>query len=367
MAGATPVRESGPLRLPSAPWTIAAIVLGISLLALGAGTTRPASLGPGDPTTPYLGGFGNACRLAFDGGGSLFVNDGGVIYRVPPGGTPAVFTDQVPDARGFAFDAFGDLLVASPGDSAIYRVRPDRAVSRFADVYNVRALAVGPDGSVWGSTVDSIHHFDAVGRRLESIDIRSQGAAAFGMGFSPDGALHFSNFAGLWKLSAGTAVPILTERPPRNRGFAIDTDGSIYWGREAQEGDTDRIILYDGAGEVLDDTIVAQVVDPCLVLFVRAADGSTTDRLLVGQLDGSIVEANADGIPAPGWPSPAIAIAEIDDATCADQAAGLDGSLSDDVARFLDAIGNGNGAYDVGDFRALLLANGTIQADGGGS
>jgi hypothetical protein len=236
-------------------------------------------------------------------------------------------------------------------------------VSVFAEVYNARSVAVGPDGSVWVSAVDSLHHFDAAGRYLESVDIRSQGATAFGINFGPSGELHFSNFAGLWKLSSGTVVPILTDQPLFNRGFAIDADGRILWARDAEAGDTSRIILYDGDGQVLDDTLVSDVQDPCLVLFVRDTTGAMTHRLLVAQGDGAIVEANADGIPGGGWPAPSLTLADIPATDCGDGAAGDPDALSDDAARFLDAIGNANGGYDVGDFRAYLLAAGLIQAD----
>ncbi|MGK7313368.1 MAG: hypothetical protein ACN0LA_14130 [Candidatus Longimicrobiales bacterium M2_2A_002] len=333
----------------------------IGLAALGA---TGVVVGGGDPTTPYLTGFGNPCRMAFDGGGALYINDidTDTFYRVPPGGAPTVFTDAVPGAAGFTIDAFGDILAASPADSAVLRISPQAEVTVFAHVFNARAVAIGPDGGVWVSAVDSVHHFDPVGRLLESVDVRSQGAAAFGVGFGPSGELHFSNSAGLWKLSSGVPVPILTEQPVFNRGFAIDADGRIYWGRDAGEGDTDRVILYDGAGTVIDDTMIAGVVDPCLVLFVRDTDGTTTRRVLISQLDGAIVEANTEGIPAAGWPATPISLAGIPELDCASQAAGAD-VLSNDVIRFLDAIGNANGGYDVGDFRAYLLATGAVAAD----
>lgn len=215
--------------------------------------------------------------------------------------------------------------------------------------------------------MDTIYHFDAAGRHLDTIDLTGAGAAAFGMAFSPSGALHFSNFAGLWKLSGGSVVPVLTDQPLRNRGFTIDAEGSIYWARDAEAGDVDRVILYDAAGQVLEDTMIADVVDPCLVLFVRDTDGAPTGRLLVAQGGGTIVEANAAGIPVAGAPTPPLSIADIAEAECADQAAGASGMLPQNVTRLLDAIGNGNGRYDVGDFRAYLLATGAIQARGGGS
>ena len=71
--------------------------------------------------------------------------------------------------------------------------------------------------------------------------------------------------------------------------------------------------------------------------------------------------AQRDGLPAGGWPVVPLSLSDIDETDCADSAAGVGGLLSDDVSRFLDAVGNANGSYDVGDFRAFLLATGAIQ------
>ncbi|MGD2069506.1 MAG: hypothetical protein PVI57_12585 [Gemmatimonadota bacterium] len=355
-------RQVSPLRRPVTGLRIAATIFCTAAACLATGYPDPPNAGPGDPTTVFLDGFGNVCRLAFDERGDLFLNDGGVLHRVRPDGTRSVFTDEVPDARGFTFDAFGDLLVASPGESAIFRVSPAAQVSVFTEAFNVRSLAVGPDGSVWASAVDTVHHFDAAGRLLEKVDVRSGGGAAFGLQVSPAGDLHFSSFAGLWKLESGVPVALLTERPLRNRGFAFDADGNIYWTREAvEEGDTDRVILYDPSGVVVHDTIIGEVEDPCLSVFVRDEDGVTTERLLVAQLNGTIVEANSAGLPAGGWPVVPLSLSDIEETDCADGAAGIGGLLSEDVSRFLDAVGNANGSYDVGDFRAFLLATGTLQ------
>jgi sugar lactone lactonase YvrE len=328
---------------------------------VAAGSGHRPQPGPGDPTTLFLDGFGDACRLAFDAQGNLFANDGGVFYKVTPDGTKTLFTDQVPDPRGFAVDAFGNLLVASPRDSALYRVSPQAEVSVFAHAYNARGVAMDLDGSVWVTAVDTVHHFDAVGRFLEKFDIRSQGAAGFGIQISPGGEPHFSNFASLWRLSGGTPVPLLQGLPPRNRGFAFDENGNIYWARDAGEGDTDRVILYDASGEVLHDTIIGEVVDPCLITFLRDAEGVTGKRVLVSQSDGTIVEANAQGIPADGWPGTPLSLSDIAEGECADEAARVGGILDARVLHFLDVLGNNNRSYDVGDFRAYLLSTGAIQ------
>jgi len=351
-----PVRRVGFLSLA----LVAAALLGAGVVVAAGPAHRPEP-GPGDPTTLFLDGFGDACRLAFDAQGNLFANDQGVFYKVSPGGTRTLFTDQVPDPRGFAVDAFGNLLVASPRDSALYRVSPQAEVSVFARAYNARGVAMDLDGSVWVAAVDSLHHFDATGRLMEKLDIRTKGAAGFGIQVSPGGELHVSNFASLWRLSGGTPVPVLQGLPPRNRGFAFDEDGNIYWARDAEEGDTDRVILYDASGEVLHDPIIGEVTDPCLITFLRDEEGVTGKRVLVSLMDGSIVEADAQGIPVDGWPRTPLSLSDIAQEDCADEAAGVEGLLDPQVRSFLDVLGNNNGSYDVGDFRAYLLATGAIQ------
>jgi len=341
-------------------WPTATLLtcLGVATAAAGLGPNR----GPGDPTTPFLSGLGNSCRIGFDNHGILYANDQGVFYRITPDGTKSLFTEDVPDARGFTIDAFGNLLVASPQDSAIYQVTPEAHPSVFTRVYNARGLAVGLDGSVWVSAVDSIHHFDARGRHLASFDLSGAGAAAFGIQVSPQGEPHFSNFAGLWKLSSGTPIPLATGLPLMNRGFALDGEGNVYWARDAvDDKDTDRVILYDPAGQVVHDTIIGEVADPCLITFLRDEEGNTTNRILISQGGGTIVEANSDGISTSGWTTLPLSISAIPETECADLAAGAATGLSQDVTRFLDAIGNNNGSYDVGDFRAFLLATGAIQ------
>jgi hypothetical protein len=234
-------------------------------------------------------------------------------------------------------------------------------VTEFISVFNARRARTGPDGSLWFAAIDSIHHYDALGRYLESVDVMSQGGAAFGLKFSPSGELYFSSWGGYWKLVDGVVVPVLVGVLPRAGAPTFDELGNIYTVHESvTEGDPHRVILYDPGMNVLDDAFVTDVEPPCAIAFGRDADGSTNARLFIAQRDGNIVEANPAGIVAPGFPVVGLSLSEIDEEDCADAVVGVP-AVSDDEATFLDVIGNNNGSYDVGDFRAFLVRTGVVD------
>ncbi len=335
------------------------------MLAASAVTAATQALGPGDPTTIFASGFTNPCRMAFDASGDLYVADlaAGQIFRVTPDGSRTLFSDDITDPRGVTFDAFSRLLVTTQTDSAVYAISADGQATKFFDVVGASGIATGPDGSLWVAAVDSVHHFDAMGRHLESIDVMSGGAAAFGIGFSPTGEVHISSFGAIHKLVTGIPVPVATGQPIQMRGFAFDISGNFYWSHRTLDPDSlSRVKLYSSAGAVLEDTFVTQVQDPCANSFARDADGTTTNRMFIAQLDGVIREANSAGIAAPGWPVVGLEIEAISETQAADQLVGETEDLNDNQARFLDVIGNNNGSYDLGDFRAYLVATGVLSA-----
>jgi hypothetical protein len=294
--------------------------------------------------------------------GDLFVTDQGTIYGVTLDGTVSVFV-TVPDARGNDFDAFGHLLVPSPANGTVYRVSPTGEVTPFLTVFNPRRARTGPDGSIWIATIDSLHHFDAVGRYLESFDVMSQGGAAFGLRFSPSGELYFTSWAGYWKLENGAVVPVLTGLTPRQGAPNFDELGNSYRIFEAVGvGDTDRVILADSDFATVDDTLVSQIQAPCSAAFARDAAGDMTNRFFVGQRDGTLVEVNSAAIAAPGWPTVGLEIDRLDEDDCAGTVVGMTGLITADQSHFLDVIGNNNGSYDVGDFRAYLIATGITES-----
>ena len=149
----------------------------------------------------------------------------------------------------------------------------------------------------------------------------------------------------------------------RNWGFVFDLSGQVIRAREAmEEGDTDRIILWGADGTVLNDSLVTQVVDPCGVAFARDATGATTNQLVIAQTNGEILRANAAGISSAGLPVVPISIRGISPDDQMSTLAGHNGVLSANETHFLDAIGNRNESFDVGDFRAFLIATGTVPS-----
>lgn len=64
---------------------------------------------------------------------------------------------------------------------------------------------------------------------------------------------------------------------------------------------------------------------------------------------------------AAGWPVVGLSLSEIDEEDCADAAVGVPAAVSENESTFLDAIGNSNGSYDVGDFRAYLVRTNVVD------
>lgn len=340
------------------------IVLAAVLLATGSGAAF--AQGPGDPTSLFADGFNLPCRLAVDSVGNLLVAELalGEIWSVAPSGGGTLFTDRVPDPRWLAFDAFGWLLVTSHTDSVVYRISPQGDLTEFAEVAGGVGVATGPDGSVWVAAIDTLFHFDAMGRRLEAIAT----VEAYGIGVrtiypAPPGLLYITGSAGgLWKLTEGVPQQLQGDLPYRWWGLAFDAAGNGYWAHEAyDEGDIDRLALIDLDGNWLNESWITQVVDPCRCAFGRDPDGSTNSDLYIGQRDGTIVKAAAGSSLAAGWPVVGLRVSAIDEASAADEVMGVPNLLTDPTRTFLDVIGNNDGSYDVGDFRAYLIAAGVVE------
>jgi hypothetical protein len=235
-------------------------------------------------------------------------------------------------------------------------------VSPFLEVFNARRPRVGPNGDIWVAAVDTLHHFDAIGRPLEHIDVRSQGAAVWGLQFTPDGVLYLTNNSGFWTLHGQTVLPALAE--PQNSAPHFDVQGNAYWYHRAIDpADTHRVIMADANLAVLNDTFASLTVDPCAMVFGRDQTGATTNRLFVSLRDGSIVELNAAGIAAPGVPEVGLSLADLDESVVVNDILGEASGLTANETYFLDVIGNDDGSWDVGDFRAYLTAIGIVQQE----
>jgi hypothetical protein len=337
-----------------------------TLLALLVATAAVAAvtLGPGDPTTVFVDGFTTPCRATVGPDGSLYVVDLGdrAIHRVTPDGVKSLFSDDIGDPRGMTFDAFGYLLVPDRDNNQVHRVASDGAVSPFLQMFRPIRSRVGPDGDIWIAAVDSLHRYDAMGRHVWSVDVAAQGAAAFGLQFNPNGDLYFTAWAGFWRLDGQTVVPVMTGMQVRMGAPHFDVSGNAYWIHEAvEEGDTHRMILGGPDLAVTDGTFASFEEGPCSHVFGRDASGVTTNRQFVGLRNGTIVELNASGIPAPGVSETGLRLTDIGQEDVVDEILLQSSAVTDDQLYFLDVIGNNEGTFDIGDFRAFLIANGTVE------
>jgi hypothetical protein len=334
------------------------------LLLMTTGAASLTMFGPGDPASVFVSGFTTPCRTSFDGAGNLYVVDLPVntIYKVTPGGMTSVFTDQISTPRGITFDPFGNMLAADPTAGMVYKVTPQGQVTAFLEVLNAQRPRIGPNGDIWVAAVDTLHHFDAMGRRLEQLDVGAQGAAAWGLQFTPDGVLYLTNTAAFWKLMGQTVVPVLTGMPPQNSAPHFDVEGNAYWIRQAMDAsDTHRVILADTDLVVIADTFANFATAPCAMVFGRDGTGAMTNRLFVSLRDGSIVELNAAGIAAAGVPEVGLSLGDLDDSEVVNKILGVTSRVTANQTYFLDVIGNDDGTFDVGDFRAYLLATGVVN------
>jgi hypothetical protein len=341
------------------------VLWGVLLAAAPAVPHAASAQGPGDPTAPFADGFEQPCRLAVDSVGNLLVAELGLgeLWKVDPGGNKTLYSTAVADPRWVAFDAFGWLLVSSRNDSKVYRISPQGEVTDFLELGDPVGIATRPDGSIWVGATDSLYHFDAMGRFISAIaTVDTYGFAVRGLYPAPDGTLYLTGSAALWKLVDGGLLNLLADLPYRWWGLAFDASGNGYWAHEAiDEGDTDRVSQVDLAGAWLDEAWIEGVVDPCRVVFGRDPDGSTNSTLYIGQTDGTIVTAAAGSPLASGWPVEGLRLSDIDPGRAADEVMGVPGLLSDGERTFLDVIGNYDDSYDVGDFRAYLVAAGVVE------
>lgn len=377
--------------------TAQANVLAWLLVFAAALTAAPATspaqtTGPGDPTTPYVAPLGLPEGIAAGSTGELYVADTFRIIRVDPTGTVTTYFQEDPSSTPYVsyfidlvVEGSGDLLVVGrvPGPNS--RAFADRITSsgqrsQFAqlpaDAY-ATAITIGPDGDVWvalelSSGTGEIHRYDSFGAFKAAIHVTR---LVWGLAFSPAGELFFigaddpnSSRNAVYKIVGG-APQLVYQSPSGVSSLAFDKGGYLYvtspYGKFSTTNPTGPIILLDPAGQVVNDPFASSNLGGSLInlAFLRAANGAMTTRLLAAyrggaplqQGPGGIVEMNPAGMRAEGFrigAVPSITTASLD----------LLGGLQLDpvVLQQLDAQGNNNGRFDVGDFRAYLRANGQL-------
>jgi hypothetical protein len=258
---------------------------------------------------------------------------------------------------GLAFDAFDHLLVASQ-DGAVYRVTPQGQATRFiTDAGFPFGIAVARDGRIWLTDISdrSLRRYSSTGQfeaRFDAIDIGQFGPGPLTIG--PAGEPYVSNGSEIWRLTNGQFQRVLAAGPII-RAFAFDVAGNIY----APTPTTGRVMLFDAAGTVVADPFAVGPDFPIAVAFGRDATGATVARLFATEFyAGTVIEMNPGGVAYRGLP-----VGYVQRPFALDVAAasllGADG-LSTDERALLDAQGNHNGRYDVGDLQAYLRAVGAL-------
>ncbi|HJS44192.1 MAG TPA: pre-peptidase C-terminal domain-containing protein [Gemmatimonadales bacterium] len=322
---------------------------------------RLTAQGPGDPITVRAGGLGFPLGLAVGSTGDLFVGDvtGSRVLRISTAGIVSTFASGIAVPEGLAFDAFGNLLVVSI-DGNVYRITPAGQVAPFiTDAGAPFWVAVGPDGRIWLTTLldQSLRRYSAQGQFEARVDLRSIGGFGPGpLAIGLSGEPYVSNGAEIWKLVNGEPQRVLTEGSVI-WAFAFDVTGNIY----APIPASGRIKLFDPTGALLADPYAIGPDGPQAVAFGRDATGATVARLFASEPQlGQLIEVNPAGVAHPGLPAGFVPFPFSLDVAAASLLGA--GGLSAAEEQLLDALGNRNGRYDVGDFAAFIKTTADLGA-----
>ena len=334
----------------------------VSTIADPGGNSFPYTLhiraiagGPGDPITVRGDRLGLPVGIAVGNTGDVFVSDlaGARVVRITTQGVGTTFAAGIQNPQGMAFDAFGNLLVASLLGT-VYRVTPQGQATPFiTDAEAPVWVAVAPDGRIWLTNLSdrSLRRYSAAGRlelRFDGTTIGGSGPGPVAIG--PSGEPYVSNGTQIWKLSDGQFRLVVADEFVL-WGFAFDVAGNMY----APAPAAGLIKVFDPAGRPLANPFAVSPDNPQALAFGRDATGATVARLFAtDRLVGRVIEFNPAGVAhrglALGYVAPSFTLE-----TAAASLLGATGlSAADSV--YLDALGNHNGRYDVGDFHAFLRA-----------
>src|SRR5512134_385902 len=315
--------------------------------------------GPGDPTTVRASGLAFPLGMAIDNTGELFVGEaaGNRVVRISGQGAVTTLAAGIELPIGLAFDAAGGLLVVSI-DGVVYRVTPQGQVTPFiTDAGFPFWIAVAPDGRIWLTDVSdrSLRRYSPTGQfeaRFDAIAVGQSGPGPLTIG--PGGVPYFSNGTEIWRLVNGRLERVFADGA-LIWAFAFDVAGNAY----APMPTAGRLKLFDATGTVVADPFAVGVDAPQVVAFGRDATGATVARLFATDpIAGRVIEVNPMCLTHPGRPGGAGARRlPLEGAASALLGAGGLGAAD---LQFLDALGNHNGRYDVGDFEAYLNSVGGL-------
>jgi hypothetical protein len=345
--------------------------------------------GPGDPVTEFASGFDCVYGMVAADDGTIYAADpcANEIKEVATDGTVSTFVLGEWWPFDLTLDAFGNLIVLDD-DGFIYKVSPDAEVTLLDERYAM-AIATAPDGSIWiagypgglGAQAAAaaapgdfyFYQYDPLGNLVDSLAVSGYSPQYMSIGFSPAGELHYSTGDTIYKMVDGLPEVVVVPEDYGVGPFTFDADGNIY----AVNWEYYRVLVYDSDGTLLEDPFARGVHYPIDIMFGRNADGTPNSRLFVSdegegglrvapsegpqrvaQIGALILELNSDGVLADGA-EVGVSVDMLTDDGLADELFGV-GEMSDGEMEFLDFMGNDNGEYDVGDFRAYLVYIGVL-------
>ena len=318
---------------------------------------RTTAQGPGDPISVVSEGLGTPLGLAVASTGELFVGDisGSRILRVSNDGTVTPFADvELP--VGLSFDGVGDLLVVSL-IGVVYRITPLGVITPFiADGVLPLWIAVAPDGRIWlteGSD-RTLRRYSPSGQLEAQFDGSALGDLGPGpVMVGPGGEPHVSSGTDVWKLVDGRFRRVLTHSDVIF-ALAFDVKGNLY----ASATTAGRIDMFDPVGRLVHGPFAVGPDAPQTLAFGRDGTGAMLARVYATDTRlGRVIEVNPAGVVAPGMPLRFQGPFAVE--LAAASLLGAPGLGSADL-ELLDALGNHNGRYDIGDFHAYLRAAGGL-------
>jgi sugar lactone lactonase YvrE len=318
--------------------------------------------GPGDPPTVRADGIGTVLvAVISDPVGDFIVadRDANRVVWVAPDGRKQVIAQNVPNPAALGWDIFANLLIV--GTHGVYKMDPQGHVTQLITRDNLADIALAPDGTIWVSDRGSmIHHYDPLGHLIADISINNPNHAGPNViAIGPSGDVFYTEGDGpngttVYKLSGSTGQAVFSTTWYVS-DIAIDANGNFYLTNPAVVTTDGGVYRYSQFGAPL-DTLTTSTNEASGITFGRNADGTMNNRLFVSELGGRLVELNNSATPTAGVP--------VGFATQNQVIADLlkPGSLTNAQRQVLDAIGNKNGRYDVGDLRAFLIYTSTLSA-----
>jgi DNA-binding beta-propeller fold protein YncE len=201
--------------------------------------------------------------LAFDAKGNLFVasQNGNTVTKFAPDGTPTAFLDKtkgVMGPQGLAFDKAGNLYVAN-SDSKVREYDPTgKLVQTIATDPSPFGLTFDAKGNLFVATLlrDRIDEFtfgkDGV---KKTVFTTTKGNGPFGVAVDKAGNVDVSNFSvntvDVLNPATGKFSPFIDNTNGLNRpqGLAIDAQGNLYVAN--QGGGNGDVLEFSKAGKLL--------------------------------------------------------------------------------------------------------------------